>query len=153
MRTIPAADELAARLRLSITRTARRLRQEAGVELSPSQQAALATIERHGPLAPSELADREGVKRPTVTRIVERLVEAGLVERSAAPADGRSRLLAITPAGRERLALDRARKDHFLARRLEQLSARDRATLARAADLLDALLERGDDAAEGARRA
>ena len=41
--------ELAARLRLSVTRTARRLRQEAGTDLSPSLQAALATIERHGP--------------------------------------------------------------------------------------------------------
>ena len=69
--------ELAARLRLSVTRTARRLRQEAGTDLSPSLQAALATIERHGPLTPSELADAERVQRPTATRVAARLEERG----------------------------------------------------------------------------
>src|SRR3712207_8170996 len=52
-------SDLASRLRLDIARMARRLRQEAGASLSPSQTAALATIERHGPLTPSELASRE----------------------------------------------------------------------------------------------
>ena len=60
--------ELAARLRLAIARTARRLRQEAGTDLGPAQTSALATIERHGPLTPSELAERERIKRPTATR-------------------------------------------------------------------------------------
>ena len=59
--------DLAVRLRLVIARTARRLRQEAGEELSPSQAAALATIDRHGPLTPSELAIRERIQRPTAT--------------------------------------------------------------------------------------
>ena len=78
MRTISPTD-LAARLRLGITRHGRRLRQEAGGLLSPSQIAALATIERHGPLTPSELAQRERIQRPTVTRVLARLEEAGLV--------------------------------------------------------------------------
>src|ERR671924_1946745 len=89
--------ELAARLRLVITRTARRLRQEAGTELSPSQTAALATIERHGPLTPSELAELERVQRPTATRIVARLESEGLVERAADPGDGRSFIVSATP--------------------------------------------------------
>src|SRR5215216_1746811 len=89
MRTITQAD-LAVRLRLAIARTARRLRQEAGAELSPSQTAALATIDRHGPLTPSELAVRERIQRPTVTRIVARLEEGGLVQRTRDPQDGRS---------------------------------------------------------------
>ena len=82
-------SELAAQLRLVITRTARRLRQEAGTNLGPSQTAALATIERHGPLTPSELADIERVQRPTATRIVARLEEEGLVDRVADPVDRR----------------------------------------------------------------
>src|SRR5919197_2229549 len=81
---------LAAHLRLVITRTARRLRQQAGSDLGPSQTAALATVERHGPLTPSELARMERIQRPTATRIVARLEEAGLVERVADPVDGRS---------------------------------------------------------------
>ncbi len=120
---------------------ARRLRQEAGVELSPSAAAALATIERHGPLTPSELAARERVQRPTVTRIVYRLEEAGLVARAADPGDGRSSLVSITPAGRELLAAARTRKDAFLSERLEALGPEDRATLERAAALLEGMLE------------
>src|SRR6476660_6618167 len=93
--------ELAARLRLAITRTARRLRQEAGTDLSPSQTAALASIDAHGPLTPSELATLERVQRPTATRIVARLEEEGLVERAADPADGRSFLVTATRDGRD----------------------------------------------------
>ena len=66
-------ERVAGRLRLAITRTARRLRQEAGPELSPSQASALATVERHEPLTPSELAERERVKRPTATRVIANL--------------------------------------------------------------------------------
>ena len=67
MRTKSAAPPLAAHLRLAIARTARKLRQEAGGGLSPSQTSALAVVERHGPLTPSELAARERVQRPTAT--------------------------------------------------------------------------------------
>jgi len=140
VRTISPAD-LAARLRLGITRTARRLRQEAGGSLSPSQIAALATVERHGPLTPSELAQRERVQRPTVTRVLARLEDAGLAERAGDPADRRSSLVTITADGRALLAAQRTRKDAYLARRLEALDAADRATLERAAELLERLLE------------
>src|SRR3954454_10270781 len=81
---------LAAQLRLVITRTARRLRQEAGTDLGPSQTSALATIDRHGPLTPTELARVERIQRPTATRIVARLEEGALVNRVADPEDGRS---------------------------------------------------------------
>ena len=140
MRTIDQAD-LAARLRLAIARTARRLRQEAGEELSPSQTTALATIDRHGPLTPSELAVRERIQRPTVTRIVARLEERGLVQRARDPQDGRSSLVALTSEGRELLARGRTRKDAYLARRLRELDAQERATLQRAAAILERLLE------------
>src|SRR6188472_232733 len=98
MRTSTQAD-LAVRLRLAIARTARRLRQEAGEELSPSQAAALATIDRHGPLTPSELADREHIRRPTATRLIAALEEAGVVDRTRDPQDGRSFLVALSPEG------------------------------------------------------
>ncbi|MEN3282412.1 MAG: hypothetical protein V7607_3552 [Solirubrobacteraceae bacterium] len=140
MRTTTQAD-LAVRLRLAIARTARRLRQEAGEELSPSQTAALATIDRHGPLTPSELATRERIQRPTVTRIVARLEEGGLVQRTRDPQDGRSSLVALTAEGHELLARGRKRKNAYLARRLRELDAEDRAALQRAAAILERLLE------------
>lgn len=143
MRSNPSAPdrELATHLRLAITRSARRLRQAAGTGLSPSQAAALASIERHGPLTPSELAARERVQRPTVTRLLDRLAAAGLVERAADPADRRSSLVSITPEGRALLAAARSRKDELLSARLDALAPEDRATLARAAELLEGMLE------------
>jgi DNA-binding MarR family transcriptional regulator len=133
--------ELAARLRLVITRTARRLRQEAGTELSPSQTAALATIERHGPLTPSVLAELERVQRPTATRIVARLTHEALVARTTDPADGRSFTVAATPKARALMDKLRTRKNAYLARRLRRLDDADLATLERAAEILERLLE------------
>ena len=121
-------------------RTARRLRQEAGTELSPSLTAALATIERHGPMTPSEVAARERIQRPTATRVLARLEEGGLVERMRDPADGRSSLLTATPAGRELLRRLRTRKTAFLADRLDRLDPEERAVLDRAADILERML-------------
>jgi DNA-binding MarR family transcriptional regulator len=140
VRSTSTTDDLATRLRLDISRMARRLRQEAGAELSPSQTAALVTIERHGPLTPSELATRERVQRPTVTRVVARLEEAGYVERAADPTDGRSCLVSVSASGRELLGAIRGRKDAYLARRLESLDVADRAALDRAAEVLERML-------------
>lgn len=141
MRTTSSHLDLAARLRLAIVRTSRRLRQEAGSDLSPSQASALATVERRGPLTPSELADCERVKRPTATRVIARLAERGLVERAGDPRDGRSALVTITPAGGALLRRLRSRKNAYLASRLRDLEPEDLAALERAADVLERLLE------------
>jgi DNA-binding MarR family transcriptional regulator len=141
MRTISSPD-LAGRLRLAIVRTARRLRQEAGGGLSPSLTAALSTVERHGPITPSEVAARERIQRPTVTRVLARLEEQGLIERMADPRDGRSSLVTVTEAGRELLDELRTRKTAFLAARIEDLAPEDRATLERAAQILEEMIER-----------
>src|SRR4051794_41769551 len=100
MQTISITD-LAHRLRPVLTRLARRMRQEASGDLSPTQSAALATIDCHGPLTPSELAVRERIQRPTATRVLARLEEAGLVARTADPADRRSSLVAPPPPRHE----------------------------------------------------
>jgi DNA-binding MarR family transcriptional regulator len=139
--TTSTGTDLATRLRLGITRTARRLRQEAGNDLSPSLSSALATIARHGPLTPSELAERERIQRPTATRVLTKLESPGLVVRTADPQDRRSSLVAIAPAGQALLAASRTRKDAFLARRLRTLTPEERATLRRASEILEALLE------------
>jgi DNA-binding MarR family transcriptional regulator len=134
----------AAKLRMAVVRTSRRLRQEAAAEsagLTPTAVAALASIDRHGPLTPSELARIEAVKRPTVTRTLGCLEREGLIERTPDPADGRSALVAINAAGRERLRRLRGRKNAYLARRMRDLPAADVATLERAAEILDRMRE------------
>ncbi|MBS1677270.1 MAG: MarR family transcriptional regulator [Actinobacteria bacterium] len=135
--------DTAARLRNAIVRTSRALRQEAAGEsgLSPTQTAVLASISRSGPLTPSELAAIERVKRPTMTRTLACLEREGLIERTPDPADGRSSLVAVNDAGRERLARLRRRKSAYLARRLRKLDPEEVVILARAAELLDRMRE------------
>src|SRR4051812_49717463 len=118
MATSSSVSGQAAQLRLAVTRTARRLRQEAGTGLSPTLTAALATVELHGPITPSELAARERIQRPTATRLIARLEADELVTRTADPGDGRSTLIAVSDAGRALLHQARTRKDAYLARRL-----------------------------------
>jgi DNA-binding MarR family transcriptional regulator len=140
MLTTPPSAEVAGHLRLAVARTARRLRQEAGADLSPSLSSALASIDRHGPVTPSELATHERVQRPTATRVLARLEELGLVERAPDPADRRSSLISVSADGRAWLRRQRSRKDQFLARRLAALDAEEVATLDRAAAILERVL-------------
>ncbi|MGH2837257.1 MAG: MarR family winged helix-turn-helix transcriptional regulator [Thermoleophilaceae bacterium] len=137
----PDAVELPARLRLAIARMARRMRQEAGDELSPSMMAALATIENRGPLTPSELAEFERIKRPTATRVLRRLEEDGLIVRTADPSDGRSAVVSVTRDGAALLKKLRSRKNAYLARRLRELPDEDVEALERAAEVLERLLD------------
>lgn len=140
--SLPASiTDVAAHLRLSITRAARRLRQEASGGLGPSLGAALATIDRFGPLTPSEVATREGIQRPSVTRMVARLEEQGLVAREADPDDRRSFRVHATDAGSAHLREVRSRKDAYLARRLAELTDEERAVLDRASLILERLVE------------
>jgi DNA-binding MarR family transcriptional regulator len=134
-------EEAAAHLRLAITRTARRMRQEAGTELRASSASALTTVELHGPLTPSELADIERIKRPTATRLLRALEVEGLIERTPDPQDGRSALITLTAEGRERLRRLRRRKNAYLARRMRDLDPGEVATLEQAAEILERVLE------------
>lgn len=136
--------ERAAHLRTAIVRTARRLRQEAAAEtsgLTPTSVAALATIERHGPMTPSEIAEIERVKRPTITRTLGCLEREGLIDRAADPDDRRSALVSVNGAGRERLRRLRKRKNAYLARRMRDLSEEEVETLERAAEILERMRE------------
>ena len=135
--------DTASHLRNAVVRTSRALRQEAAGEsgLSPTQTAVLASISRSGPLTPSELAEIERVKRPTMTRTLACLERQELIERTPDPADGRSSLVAVNDAGRERLSRLRRRKSAYLARRLRKLEPDEVETLARAAALLERMRE------------
>ena len=138
--------ELAARLRLAVTRLARRLRQQSAEGLSPSQTSALASIDRHGALTPSELAKMERVQRPTATRVLNALFEAGLIRREQDGRDGRVARLKLTRAGAAVLNRGRSRKNAYLARRLQLLEPDELQTLERAAELIERLIEDVEEA-------
>ena len=133
----PDTAELAARLRLAVTRLARRLRQEAEAGITPSMLSALSSAERQGPVTMRDLCAAEQVQPPTMTRIVAALVAAGLVVREADPMDGRVAWVKVTPEGRRLLERSRRRKEAFLARALRDLDPRDVATLEAAAEVLE----------------
>ena len=135
--------ELVSRLRLAVTRLARRLRTQLPGQLSPSQQATLSTVERLGPLTLGELSSAERVKPPTMTKIVAALEEQGLVSRTVDSADRRVARVQATAAGLAFLDDSSRQKDAYLAERLHTLDAGERADLERAAELLERLLEDG----------
>jgi len=135
--------ELASRLRLVVTRLARRLRTQSPGELSPSQLATMSSVERLGPLTLGALSSAERVKPPTMTKIVACLEEQGLVSRTVDRSDRRVARVAITPAGQQFLDNSRKQKDAYLAERLRGLDPVDRATLQNAAEVLERFLEDG----------
>jgi DNA-binding MarR family transcriptional regulator len=131
--------DVAARLRLSTARLARILRQQAGTGLSPSQQSVLASIEVHGPLTLGRLAKIEQVTPPTITKIVGKLEDDGLVSRTVDEADRRISRVAITAEGRRRNEHSRQRRNAWLAERLALMTPADRAVLATALPVIEAL--------------
>jgi DNA-binding MarR family transcriptional regulator len=134
-------DTLAIDLRTAVMRTSRRLRVEAtGDVITPGQYTVLAQLDGHGPHTPRELADREHVQAPSMTRIVNALAEQGFVSRSAHPADGRQIQVSITPAGEAALAEARDQRTAWLAQRVAGLSPEDRFTLSRAAHILQGMI-------------
>jgi DNA-binding MarR family transcriptional regulator len=143
MATTSAAirDTTAETVGLALARSARRLRQQAGSELSPSRAAVLSTIARHGPLTPSALADLERLSRPTITRMISKLEAEGLVDRVQDPADGRSWLISLSSDGSALRALRRARRHAYVARLLASADEAERALIAEASTVLLRLLE------------
>jgi DNA-binding MarR family transcriptional regulator len=131
------ADELAKTLREAIQRLNRRVRQARPVgDLTFSQLSALTSLQLAGALTPRELADVERVQPPTMTKIVGKLEERGLVIRTAHPTDGRQVILAPTEQGRAVYAQFELARNAWLARQLQELSQQDRDVLSRAAEIM-----------------
>ena len=135
---------LASALRISVTRLARRLRaerQSEGLEpdLSDTQLAALAALERHSAMTPGELADHEKVQPPSMTRVIAVLEERALVMRSPHASDRRQVLLTVTDYGREVVQQSRRLREAWLAKRLRELTPQERAALRAAAPILEKL--------------
>lgn len=137
----PADDELAARLRVAVTRLHRRLRQESFSGISPSQEAVLAAIKRLGRPTLGELAQAERVQPPTMTRVIRAMQSAGLVARHADAGDRRVSRVALTESGRSALERIRSMKTAYLAQRLARLDDDERARAAGLAMLLEELVE------------
>lgn len=134
-------QELAIALRLAVGRLARRLRQESLGDLTPSQRSVLATLDREGPQRMGRLAELERITPPSLTGIVDRLEQRGLVAREPNPEDARSTVVCVTPSAHELLVAIRNRRTAFLARRLAQMSPSQIDLLSHSVELLDRITE------------
>jgi DNA-binding MarR family transcriptional regulator len=137
----PATDVsgTAGRLRISVARLARLLRRQNIDSLGATLDAALASLDREGPLTLGELAAVEQIAPPSVTRIAGKLEDAGLVVRRFDRPDRRVCRLELTPEGRRHAVDNRSRRHAWLAGQLEGLPADDLATLERALEVLERL--------------
>lgn len=140
------------RLRLVIARLYRQLAQaSAGNDLTYSQLSALARIEEHGTMRLGELAARERVAAPSLTRTIAPLTASGLLDRQPDPSDGRSSLLTLTPAGRELLNRLRRERSELLTSRISELTAEQQEILVAAVPVLELLLSPSDARGDAAR--
>lgn len=134
---VPPSAQLATLLRDAITRLNRRVRQTRPVgDLTVTQLSAMTSLQLAGALTPRELADTERVQPPTMTKIVAKLEERGLVRRAPHPTDGRQVILSATESGHAVLDQFERARDEWLARQLAELTPEERDTLRQAAEIL-----------------
>ena len=130
------AGALAAELRVAIVRTSRRLRTEgATLDITAGQFSVLVALQA-APLTAGQLADREQIQAPSMTRIVNGLAAAGHVRRETNPADGRQVVVHLTESGAKAVHRVRSKRTQWLAQRVAKLSPAERATLHEAAAIL-----------------
>jgi DNA-binding MarR family transcriptional regulator len=135
---------LASELRVSVMRLRRRLaaQRHPDNDLSLGSMAVLGALYRQGDLTVGELATRERVQPPSMTRTINCLEDGGYVTRRPHDTDGRQITVALTELGRETLLADRDRRDAWLTVQLSQLTTEERAVLRAAAPILDALSQK-----------
>ncbi|MGY1751882.1 MarR family winged helix-turn-helix transcriptional regulator [Blastococcus sp. SYSU D01042] len=139
-RTTLDTAALAHDLRLAVTRFSRRLRtQRVDTSVTLTHLSALSTLKRHGPMSAGELAAHERVQPPSMTKVVVRLEERGLVTRTAHPTDGRQVVIGLTSTAEEMLAAEGRAREAWLTGRLQDLTAEERAVLRDAAAIMDRL--------------
>ena len=134
-------EELPTRLRLAIMRLARRLRQQADADATPSMLSALASIEYRQPVTLGELAEAERVTPPSMSKIVARLQEAELVTRTPDRNDKRIQRLSLSIHGERFIARNRSRKNAYLAKKLRKLDPQEVAKLEAAVVVIEKILE------------
>jgi DNA-binding MarR family transcriptional regulator len=132
--------DVAARLHSASIRLLRTLRREDdGSGLSAPRLSALSCIVGEGPVSLADLAHAEQVRPPTMSRIVDALVERGLVSRAADPRDRRSVRIMATDDGMRLLAGGGERRVHALVGRLHKLADSEQRALARGVEILERL--------------
>jgi DNA-binding MarR family transcriptional regulator len=129
---------LASRLRLAVVRLNRRLRaQRTNTSVSLTQVSALSTLHKCGPLTPGELATKEGVQPPSMTRVIAALEDFGFATRRPHPTDGRQAIVELTTAGLAYLEDEITAREAWLDKRIAELAPEERELLSQDAEIID----------------
>jgi DNA-binding MarR family transcriptional regulator len=129
---------LASRVRLAVVRLNRKLRaQRTGESVSLTQISALSTLHKSGALTPGQLASREGVQPPSMTRVISGLEELGYVVRRPHPTDGRQAIVELSESGLGYVLETISVREAWLDRKLADLSDEEREVLCKAAEIID----------------
>ncbi|NJP46921.1 MarR family winged helix-turn-helix transcriptional regulator [Actinacidiphila epipremni] len=121
-------------------RLSRRLRnQRVDETLSPTEMSVLATLARCGSATPGELARKEHVQPPSMTRIVAMLEAKGLVRREPHPDDRRQVVVSRTEQADSMLAESRTIRNAWLADLAAGLTEEELAIMRQAAPVLEKL--------------
>jgi DNA-binding MarR family transcriptional regulator len=128
-------------LRAAVVPLARSLRQQSGGRLTATQASVLGTVKRHGPLALSAIAAREQLSLPMVSKVVAALEAECLVLRTSNPTDARVSLVDVSDGGRAWIEETRRRRDQWLAARLADTDADERAALTQTIATFERMLE------------
>ena len=127
---------LANDLRVACQRIARRVRFESTSDVAPHLFSVLVGLHNDGPQTPTQLAGRDSVSTPSMTRSVNCLADKGLVERLPHPDDGRQILVQLTDGGRTVIDQTIASRDTWMLHHIAGLAPDQLALLRQAADLL-----------------
>ncbi|HZG45533.1 MAG TPA: MarR family transcriptional regulator [Allosphingosinicella sp.] len=124
---------------IRLLRLLRREDEEAG--MSGPRLSALSVVVFGGPVSLAELAAAEQVRAPTMSRIVDALVDAGMVTRTTLASDRRKVRIAATEAGEQLLKAGQQRRVKALAERLGRLAESERRALARGVEILERVVK------------
>ncbi|MGW5055509.1 MarR family winged helix-turn-helix transcriptional regulator [Actinokineospora sp. NPDC004072] len=140
----PEQSTLTSRLRLAVVRLNRRLRAQRTATVSLTQISALSCLHKCGPLTPGELAAKEGVQPPSMTRVIAALEDMGYVTRRPHPSDGRQAIVALTETGLVYIKGEITAREAWLDERLNELDDEEREILSRAAEIIDRMAGKAD---------
>jgi DNA-binding MarR family transcriptional regulator len=136
---------LASRVRLAVVRLNRRLRaQRTSSSVTLTQYSALSSLRKCGAMTPGELAAKEVVQPPSMTRVIAALEDLGYVSRRPHPTDGRQSIVELTEAGEAYVQAEVSAREAWLDKRLAELTEAERQTLAEAAEIIDRMAGQPD---------
>jgi MarR family 2-MHQ and catechol resistance regulon transcriptional repressor len=122
---LPLMHELAAAYQAFSLYDAEGLR-KSGANLTPSQARVIFTIGGTEGMTCKDIGDATLITKGTLTGVIDRLEEKGLVERWAVEGDGRKTIIALTRRGERVYDSEFPKHVSFLKEKFDGLSARDR---------------------------